>query len=164
MTKLNKKGFTIVELVIVIAVIAILAAVLIPTFSSVIEKANVSSALTEAKNAMTDDLANAEADYANMTKYRAVDVNNKTTKQYYYVSSYEGDAEKTTETTDFTVVDGVVSSVAAGPQVAGTTYYVLGEFSGIYDSTANTYTVVSSKGYKCVFDVDASEWTVESAE
>ena len=36
--KRNKKGFTIVELVIVIAVIAILAAVLIPTFSSLIRR------------------------------------------------------------------------------------------------------------------------------
>ena len=35
-----KKAFTLVELVIVIAVIAILAAILIPTFSNVIEKAN----------------------------------------------------------------------------------------------------------------------------
>ena len=39
----NKKGFTIVELVIVIAVIAILAAVLIPTFSNLIKKANLSA-------------------------------------------------------------------------------------------------------------------------
>ena len=39
----NKKGFTIVELVIVIAVIAILAAVLIPTFSSLTKRANLSS-------------------------------------------------------------------------------------------------------------------------
>jgi len=39
----TKKGFTIVELVIVIAVIAILAAVLIPTFSSLVQKANLSS-------------------------------------------------------------------------------------------------------------------------
>ena len=44
MTKrLNKKGFTLVELVIVIAVIAILAAVLIPTFSSIVKKANMSA-------------------------------------------------------------------------------------------------------------------------
>ena len=43
MTNGNKKGFTIVELVIVIAVIAILAAALIPTFSGVIDKANQSS-------------------------------------------------------------------------------------------------------------------------
>lgn len=41
--KRNKRGFTIVELVIVIAVIAILAAVLIPTFTSLVRKANLSS-------------------------------------------------------------------------------------------------------------------------
>ena len=39
----KKKGFTIVELVIVIAVVAILAAVLIPTFSSLVKKANTSA-------------------------------------------------------------------------------------------------------------------------
>ena len=39
--KRNRKAFTIVELVIVIAVIAILSAVMIPTFSSLIETATV---------------------------------------------------------------------------------------------------------------------------
>ena len=42
MKRSTKKGFTIVELVIVIAIIAILAAVLIPTFASLIQKANES--------------------------------------------------------------------------------------------------------------------------
>ena len=39
----RKKGFTLVELVIVIAVVAILAAVLIPTFSNLVKKANLSA-------------------------------------------------------------------------------------------------------------------------
>lgn len=43
MNKHMKKAFTITELVIVIAVIAILAAVLIPTFANVLNKANVSN-------------------------------------------------------------------------------------------------------------------------
>ena len=43
--KMNKKGFTIVELVIVIAVIAILAGVMIPTFSGIIKTANESGAM-----------------------------------------------------------------------------------------------------------------------
>ena len=47
----NKKGFTIVELVIVIAVIAILAAVLIPTFAGVITKAQESAAHQKAAGA-----------------------------------------------------------------------------------------------------------------
>ena len=49
---MNKKmrGFTIVELVIVIAVIAILAAVAIPTFASVIRKAQISAKTQNAQN------------------------------------------------------------------------------------------------------------------
>ena len=43
MLKLRKKGFTIVELVIVIAVISILAAVIIPTFVNLSKKANMSA-------------------------------------------------------------------------------------------------------------------------
>ena len=39
----KRRGFTIVELVIVIAVIAILAGVLIPTFTSIVKKANLSA-------------------------------------------------------------------------------------------------------------------------
>ena len=57
----NKKGFTIVELVIVIAVIAILAAVLIPTFSNLIKKANVSNDTAIAKNLNTAAIS-AQAD------------------------------------------------------------------------------------------------------
>ncbi len=49
---LNKKGFTIVELVIVIAVIAILAAVLIPTFSNVVDSAKETATLQEAKGTL----------------------------------------------------------------------------------------------------------------
>lgn len=47
----KKRAFTIVELVIVIAVIAILASVLIPSFSKIIEKAKESKLIQEAKNA-----------------------------------------------------------------------------------------------------------------
>lgn len=53
-TKNNRKGFTIVELVIVIAVIAILATVLVPTFGNVIQDAKYSAAKQEAKNIYTE--------------------------------------------------------------------------------------------------------------
>ena len=49
----KKRGFTIVELVIVIAVIAILAAVLIPTFANIIQKANVANDVALARNMNT---------------------------------------------------------------------------------------------------------------
>lgn len=61
---LNKKknAFTITELVIVIAVIAILAAVLIPTFSNVIASAKQSAAMQVCHNAMTDYISQSTTD------------------------------------------------------------------------------------------------------
>ncbi|HHT87284.1 MAG TPA: prepilin-type N-terminal cleavage/methylation domain-containing protein, partial [Clostridiales bacterium] len=55
MSKANakKRAFTIVELIIVIAVIGILAAILIPAFSNIIAKANAKSALSDARNTLT---------------------------------------------------------------------------------------------------------------
>ena len=58
----NKKGFTIVELVIVIAVIGILAGVLIPTFSGIIARAKESRSLQETKNTLSEYISqNSEA-------------------------------------------------------------------------------------------------------
>jgi len=56
MKKLNKKGFTLIELIVVIAILAILAMILIPSLTGYIAKA------TNAKNA-----ANCRSEY---TKYQ----------------------------------------------------------------------------------------------
>lgn len=53
MRKSTKKGFTIVELVIVVAVIAILAAVLIPTFTGIVKKARLSNDQSMIRNMNT---------------------------------------------------------------------------------------------------------------
>ena len=55
--KTKEQAFTIVELVIVIAVIAILAAIIIPTYSNLVKKANEATALVDAKNMITEMLA-----------------------------------------------------------------------------------------------------------
>ena len=65
MKKHNKKGFTIVELVIVIGVIGILSAILIPTFVNVTKNAEIA--------ARKSDLANAYSMYAADAADRIVD-------------------------------------------------------------------------------------------
>ena len=65
MKKHNKKGFTIVELVIVIGVIGILSAILIPTFVNVTKNAEIA--------ARKSDLANAYSMYAADAADRVVD-------------------------------------------------------------------------------------------
>ena len=62
MRNTNKKGFTIIELVIVIAVIAILAAVLIPTVSGIIAKANESKDTQLVRNLNTALAADVDGD------------------------------------------------------------------------------------------------------
>lgn len=56
MMKEKRRGFTVVELVIVIAVVAILAAVLIPTYVNLVKKSNEANALAEAKNLISEML------------------------------------------------------------------------------------------------------------
>ncbi len=69
MNRNTKKGFTIVELIIVIAVIGILAAVLIPTFSGLIRKAMLASDEALVKNLNTALAADAEnGTHATMSK------------------------------------------------------------------------------------------------
>lgn len=49
----NKKGFTLVELIIVVAIIIILAAIAIPTFASIMSDANEAAIMADAKNLYT---------------------------------------------------------------------------------------------------------------
>ena len=94
----RKKGFTIVELVIVIAVIAILAAVLIPTFTGVIQSARKSSAQSQARNLWvqyTAEQAQAAEDYSKFNGFIKVTVN--TTDYYFTVTDGQFAADSCVE-------------------------------------------------------------------
>ena len=74
MNKLNKKGFTLIEMLVVIAIIAVLVAIIIPTVSSstikakaAADAANLRSVLAEA----TTELVSAAADDTGYVKYDA---------------------------------------------------------------------------------------------
>lgn len=91
MKKTNKKkGFTIVELVIVIAVIAILSAVLIPTFGGIIDDANDSARDQAAKNAYTNYLIDHAA---HAPAALTIEIVHNGTTYYYDVENNQIDLE-----------------------------------------------------------------------
>ena len=92
-TQNKKRGFTIIELVIVVTVIAILSAVLIPTFAGIINKANL-SADQQAVRTINIELARADdedlADLASVEAYLdsvGLSINSPVSKDYKFAYS-----------------------------------------------------------------------------
>ena len=149
MKKQNNKGFTLVELVIVIAVIAILAGVLIGTFASVIARANQSKALQVAKAAFDETWVEFIADEHEIPTWITVDENG--VKLYNDKNTFT--AEDSVVVTGFDVeiaLDATAVKVEAGKTVkiaeATTGYAVAVRFS------ADGYEVVLVKTEPSPFD------------
>lgn len=143
MKKLNKKGFTIVELVIVIAVIAILAGVLIPTFATVVDKANQSKAMQEAKNEYEAYLAEYAKDLDGTQNLDVV-----SGKYYFEVRNGKFDTNAKDASTKYSNTDNLVDQskiyVAADN---GAYNYV----NGLYvkaDSNNGKYAIASGENVK----------------
>ena len=132
-----KKGFTLVELVIVIAVIAVLAAVLIPTFSGIVQKSKVTADIQtcEAINtviatadSMDEVVAEMEANDIPVSKLTATAANHKflwdeTSKQMVLMN---GKFEVVNETTTFDATTAKLwQPVKKGSDVALTDKFVL---------------------------------------
>jgi prepilin-type N-terminal cleavage/methylation domain-containing protein len=150
----KKKGFTIVELVIVIAVIGILAAVLIPTFGGLIMKANVASDSALVKNINTQ-LAIAEQEHGkNPTMYEAL-LDAK--EAGYIVSNINARSNNQLvwdETIDrFALIDSEGNLVSG--EIKATNNVNLWKISKSVDQTYSTYytgaptTINTSKGFDC---------------
>ena len=143
MKKLNKRGFTIVELSIVVAVIAILSAVLVPTFTGMVKKSKNTATIQDAQAAYTQYITTAidkgdeyeanaiyEVEVNNTTKYialkagKAILETNSDSVKYYdgkLEAAQELDADITGDNLD-TYVKAVVGmdnfySVADAPTV-----------------------------------------------
>ena len=124
----NNKGFSLVELIVVIAIMAILAAVAIPTFASFITKANVASdvsfvndleyAAQLAHTASGDDVTDVKVKVdtngaiAEVTyKVGTVTVTIKETDNVWGATATNADADKTTNTAVQTAADDTVKAI-----------------------------------------------------
>lgn len=137
MKKSSKKGFTIVELVIVIAVIAILAAVMIPTFSGIITKARESAALQQATAQYKDVLG--VTDFASIANDKNPDayIKIEVQKKAYYFSVENGEIALVKNAPAATLYTGTEAAAAALPE--GDEGYVSAKAVLGYDGGANVY-------------------------
>ena len=145
MNKKAKKGFTLVELVIVIAVIAILSSVLIPVFGNVISDAKLSAAKQSVSNAisqftMNQAAAGNDATIGDGYIYVFEDAqdenneNNEVTPQYIF--KYQGgELQDTTDTFE---------SLA---KADGARYKLNGKFNPtLKDGKVDSFTVTNQNG------------------
>lgn len=151
MKQTNQKGFTLAELLVVVAIIAVLVAVSIPIFTSQVEKAKASTDMANVRAAK----AAAVADYLSDAK--------STTVIYYY------DAGKGTVTTDSTAAaqikgygksskDLADDNASGIPNENGTAHIV--SISIAEDGTATASWISGSGGTnKPISDLSTTDWS-----
>lgn len=88
----NKKGFTLVELIVVIVIILVLAAVMVPSVLKYVEKANQANTKAEAATLLVQVQADAADAYLESGKYtpgeiNGVSYNNVATGQFTQVTA-----------------------------------------------------------------------------
>ena len=118
MKKHNKKGFTLVELLVVIVIIGILAAVIIPNVANNIEKANKSAAEQEAKvkyNEVLSALKLEESDKAPENFFYFGD------KYVVYLKNGSLQADKTKKIDEVTVAEPITLTAEEATTAFGVT-------------------------------------------
>jgi type IV pilus assembly protein PilA len=151
--KKNKKGFTLVELVIVVAVMAVLIAVAIPTVTSITQTAKATVAQTNART-IESTLKLAEAD-----KSKDGDVIRNLDHKEIFNAIYEAKLGLTEGTYIYNASEGVVYAIveAAADNTQENRTPIAGEFEIKFDADGLDHVAVLKAG-------DASGSTTADAE
>jgi prepilin-type N-terminal cleavage/methylation domain-containing protein len=158
MRKQNKKGFTIVELVIVIAVIAILVAVMVPTFVTLVRKAQISNDRQLVKNLNTALQTESQSKEAPKTMQAALDIAAEYGYDVAKINAKASDNEILWDSTNnvycYFDKDGGIEYIPEAPkakETADVDYWVVSEtvntkYSTYYTGSADAE-IVATKGF-----------------
>lgn len=137
----DKKGFTLVELIVVLVILAILAALLIPTLTGYIDKANKEKVVSETRMvamAVQTELSEAYGQAGAGKDLTGVKWENDDTKGKEHIDSIKDLAE---------VVDLTTTTFKATASKDGTlktVSYNDGVYTCVYDASKKTYTTTKS--------------------
>lgn len=109
--KMNKKGFTLIEMLVVIAIIAILVAIIIPIVSAATEKARESADAANIRAAIAEVTANGLSNGTDQSKTVALTQNGSFEYEVDDIGGYGVDtfANKTSVTVNYDAEAGTVS-------------------------------------------------------
>ncbi len=119
--KNNKKGFTLMEMLIVVAIIAVLVAIAIPVLNGTLEKsreatdaANLRAAYAECAIAVLDGSTGNGVTIDSTTKAASKDVSATQTQEGWQNTAIENIAGKTLETTSGSTTTGDIPALVKG--------------------------------------------------
>ena len=138
--KNNKKGFTLVELIVVLVILAILAALLIPTLTGYIDKAKKKDITAQTRQAVMAAQTLVDEAYAKKTDSSEVAVGASNTDVTYTAIEELAEVAKSTGTDNKSTGNGVSNVTVVKGKVTSLTYKNKGK-TCIYDGTNSTYTI-----------------------
>ncbi len=147
--KNDKKGFTLVELIVVLVILAILAALLVPALTGYIDKAKRKSIVAETRQVVMAAQTLVDEAYGNKTAGTAVTVgeNNNTTTYDVDFEAIQHLAEVNGEIVSVTLNAAELNDVHPAGTVVATVVYKNGGKKCTYSATVPTGTTYTDGNY-----------------